>query len=521
MADRTTLGIEIDGTRITVVEASKGVAVASYSITGTSTEDALVQALAKAKKQKRGDDAVRISLATPGTSMRRIDVTAQLQSRANFEDAVYAALPVPREGSTTAGLFFNPDQLIGGNLSAGVAVVAPEDPVLAAYQAMDKVRSEVVAPPLAMTGADGLWLAVCYQTADLTLVTNGHPVAYRQMTAGGLSTVIGKLGEGASDRIRAVLDGSGTSDLLAQAEVDTYVRTLADEVRTTSEFWTRNGETIPAEICVHGPGSTTGIVRELTNRGFTPGMPDWLSKRLTYLPIQERDEAVGAFLAAMTVGTGLPQSPFVNPDAAALAAELARRDQRAKYTLVGLGVLTLVAVLGLGPLVSAVVDVRAARQGLDQAKDKLAGYTKEDAQVRDVEAREAQIKEINGLNTPWADAFTEVWASAPDGISVSQATATAVGDDAVQLQLSVQGRGGYLPITKWLRVLVDRYGESNVWMSTFADTLGRTNYQISVTYKQPSDTAGESVATTTTIAVPASSPPSSTPTPISTPEASK
>jgi hypothetical protein len=479
MADKTTIGVEIDGTRLTVVEVAKGRAVSVRTVTGATTAEAIELLFAKFR-QKRTDAPVRMSLATPGVRMRRIDVSSLLKQRRLFEDAVFSSMNTTRTGSTTAGLFFNPENLIGDTVSGGVGVIGPESPVLAAYAAAGKVRTEIVPPPLSMIGANGLWLGFRYETADLTLVVDNQPVAYRQLPVGGLNAIIRRLGEGGEDRMRAVISGGGMADPVAASELDAHLRQLVEEVVATIDFFRREGEHVPQSLCVYGPGANTGISSILAQRGFQVEMPEWLSKRLAVLPLADRDEAVGAFFAGATSGLGLPQVSFVNPDAARLAGELARRDQRAKYVLIGVIVAGVFALVGVGPLARAWLDARTAQSDLDSAKARLEQYREEDRLLRTLNARESTITEIDAQRVGWSEALAAVYDSKPSAAQITNLTATGSGD-TVNLSISIESSGGYSELAGWLNDLTARYGNGSAWTSSFSTRDGITVYEMRLT----------------------------------------
>ena len=141
MAD-TQFGIEIDGQKVTIVEVLNDTAVSIRSVSLDNLEDSISLLLAGIKDDNQ-QAKIRAMLSIPKTAMRRIDVTSNLTSRKEFEDAVYNKLTVSRENTTVAGVFFRPELMDGDTISPGVAVVAPLDPVNAAYGHMGR-KNEVV-----------------------------------------------------------------------------------------------------------------------------------------------------------------------------------------------------------------------------------------------------------------------------------------------------------------------------------------------------------------------------------------
>ena len=123
MSERS-FGLSIDGDRVTVVETLGDIAVSSSSVATGSLEDSLQIAL-EGIKQKRKDAPIRVSLLAPSVSMRRMDVTSALAaSRADFEDAVFAALPVNREVTAVAGAFFDTEAMVGDAVTVLVSITA-------------------------------------------------------------------------------------------------------------------------------------------------------------------------------------------------------------------------------------------------------------------------------------------------------------------------------------------------------------------------------------------------------------
>ena len=113
-------GLSIDGERVNIVEMLGDVAVSCTPVAAGSLADSLRAALA-AVKQRRNDPPVRVALVAPSMTLRRIDVTAKTaSSRAEFEDAAHAALPVNRETSSFAGAFFEPEAMLGDAVTPGV-----------------------------------------------------------------------------------------------------------------------------------------------------------------------------------------------------------------------------------------------------------------------------------------------------------------------------------------------------------------------------------------------------------------
>jgi hypothetical protein len=218
----TKFGFEIDGNKITVVETLDDNAISVKSISLENVKDSIALLLAGTKEGK-GEGKIRGSLVIPGSAIRRIDINASHQKRANFEKAVYEAITVNQEISTAAGIFLDKGELSLDKMSGGVAVVAPVEGVNNAYRNFSKIDAELVTPPFTYRNYDGLWLALRYETAELTLVKNNRAVASRPLAPGGLNVVIGLLADPnnatvGGDRLNAALTSPNSADPLAVAD---------------------------------------------------------------------------------------------------------------------------------------------------------------------------------------------------------------------------------------------------------------------------------------------------------------
>lgn len=487
---QTTLGIEIDRDRITVVECVGDMAVSMRTVSLDERSEAVDLALA-GLKIKKTDPAIRVSLASTSMVARRIDVTAAMLKRSVFEDAVYTALPVDRETTCTAGMFFQ-SELLASNvdqLTPGVGAVAPRAEVDAAYRSMGDRRSEVVPSPFVFEGRDGLWLGLRYSVSDLTLVVNGHVIAYRQLRAGGLDTISGLLvdpsdPESGNIRLENALHRTGASDPVAESELDRWLRTVSLEVRQTTDFWTRSGEEVPSAITAYGTGSASvGLNGVLTDSGFTPEFPEELSRLMSFLTPADRPIALGAYLAAQTTGFAMPQAAFVDPGAAAAEQNVVRRNRRALQ--VGGAAIVLISFLGMlvVPTASAWLTKSNTQNQLTDARAEFAKVATVWEQISTIDSRrDAALSAISG-EIDYATAIRAVVGTQPAGYTLSQvAVAKNESGEIVAVVSANKSGGSYRDLTRWLTTLRSRTDVVQAWSSAFSDREGMTSFQMTIRF---------------------------------------
>lgn len=487
---QTTLGIEIDRDRVTVVECVGDMAVSMRTVSLDERSEAVDLALA-GLKIKRTDPAIRVSLASPSMVARRIDVTTAMLKRSAFEDAVYTALPVDRDTTSTAGMFFQAELLAANidQLTPGVGAVAPRAEVDSAYRSLGDRRGEVVPSPFVFEGRNGLWLGLRYGISDLTLVVEGHVVAYRQLRAGGLDTIAGLLvdpsdPESGLVRLENALHRTGASDPVAESELDRWLRTVALEVRQTADFWSRSGEAVPSVITPYGTGSAAvGLNGVMTDSGFTPEFPEELSRLMSFLAPADRPIALGAYLAAQSTGYAMPQAAFVDPGAAAAEENVVRRNRRALQ----LGGVAIVILSFLGMLVVptaiAWFDKMSVQNQLTDARadfDKVSTVWEEISTIDS--RRSAALTAING-EIDYATAIRAVIGTQPAGYTLSQVAITKNETGEIVAVVSANKTGGsYRDLTRWLTTLRSRTDVVQAWSSAFSDREGMTSFQMTVRF---------------------------------------
>jgi len=483
----TLLGLEIDGDRVTLVEVSGGLAVSTRTVSHQDLESAIELALA-GYKQKRTDLPMRVVLATPGVNMRRIDVTASLLSRPAFEDVAFSALPVPRESNASAGMFFQPQELHGDIVSAGIAIISPSIQVEKAYKSLGRRNTELVAPPTVFSGLDGIWLGIRHRTTDVTLVAEGRPVAYRQLRTGGLDAVASALGDGATgySRLNSALHRSGMSDPIAEAELSRYLNALAAEFRQTCDYWARSGESVPSTVAPYGAGAVAvGLDKALNDQGFAVGLHPEVERRLVYLPAADRLSAVAGLLAAVTSGSDMPQVAFVNPHAIALAEETARRDRRARRILtaaVGAGV---VALVGGIPYLTSQLSLRDARSDLASAQADFsrssAGYLK----LQDTRNRLDAAESVIAVQPVWSGALSVTFSTMPLRAQIRDLSAVVI-DGQIRVRTTAELNGGsYADLSNWLEKLRGTANVTAAWSESFSDRDGRAVFEVSFNLAKP------------------------------------
>jgi Tfp pilus assembly protein PilN len=504
-------GLSIDGDRVNIVEMLGDVVVSCTPVAAGSLADSLRAALA-AVKQRRNDPPVRVALVAPSATLRRIDVTAKTaSSRAEFEDAAHAALPVNRETSSFAGAFFEPEAMLGDAVTPGVAVIAPKPLVEEVYAVLDKVRAEVVASPLTLTGPDGVWIGLHQSLAEVTLLENSRPVAYRQLRIGGLASLLNVLGDPSSpglalQRLLGSLTGTGPDDPGARIEVSRYMRMLTGEVGQTLEYWRRSGENVPAapHVVLYGLGACSAAASTaLAEAGLAAGLPEEITQRLGYVSLAQRPEAVLGFSAAVTAGRFMPQAAFVNPVLSKVVD--ARRRARRRLTVAGLAA-TVVLLAGIfvgRPVYSGWSAKRDADRELAAARTEFTDLAGVYAQTVDLDARTAIIRAERSREPGWSGIFRDVLATVPAGAQVGQLTTELVdpATGVVEASLSVtMTKGGYQDLVDWLERLAALDGATDTWSSGFSQEGGGASFVVSVRLTRPSTAETGSPAPTTTVA---------------------
>lgn len=486
MAD-TTLGLDVDGMHVTVVECVGDVAVSVRSVKLDELKDTVDLVLA-GYKQHRNDPPFRVALSCDQIVTRAIDVTPAMKNRQTFEDTVYTALPLDRNATMTAGLFFDPGALSApsNTLSAGVAAVAPRIAISNTYRAFGTRRVEVVPPSFALVGMDGLWLGLRYGVSDLTLVVNGRPVQYRQLRAGGLDSVAGLLGEDETgvERLEAALHRSGPSDPVAEAEIDRWLRIIAMETRQTIDFWSRGGDVIPESLIPYGAASVAvGVEGALASANLVAAFPDDLNRAMSFIPPADRPAAVLAFAAARTVGVGAPQSVFVNPVASELISENRRRNRQLIRIGAAAAAATALFATTIVPITTAYIDRQSAAADLSVAQGNFLPVADAYEKLARSYLREDAIIAVSIDDQQWSDVVRIALDLAPQ-VNITQfSSSRARNDQGVTVVLvtinAEKIRGNYNDLTIWLDDLRRTNGITKAWSSSYTNRNEKASYQLS------------------------------------------
>lgn len=460
MAD-SRVGIELDGTRATLVEVTAGQAVQVRSYTGVSGADAVKQAVASLGTGRK-TPPIRLSLVATTISVQPLDVSrGMLTDRKIFTDEVYKKMPrISQEATTVAGLLFNADSGTEA-MSAGIAAAMPSDPVDEAYKVLPATFDvEVVPTPFVFSNADGLHLSIRYSNADLTLVVDGHPVAYRRLPGGGFDDLARTLGgDNGLERLRAASEGLPGSDLIAKEELSRYLRKLVEEVVKTTTLWKRNGLEVPDVVHPNGVGGrVVELVDHLSDVGYAVHAHDDLVRAMAYIPMGERELAVGAFLAGRSAGEGEPYSSF--PSTVLLERAAARRAATRRSKRLGL----IIAAVVL-PLVSYLVPTTLGTGVRLYSEAQLAdSQTRFDAvsetyyQLQDVEGLEGAYADLASADPVWNNVlFQGLQTAQQAGVAVENFSAS---NDGTTITVTAAGRANdpgatYAPLTSWLNALKD------------------------------------------------------------------
>ena len=494
---QTNLGIEIDGDRITVVETVGEMAVSMRTVSLDNPAEAVDLALA-GMKIKRTDPPIRVSLASPSMVARRIDVTAKMQSRSAFEDAVYTALPVDRLTTCSAGMFFDQIATDAGvdQLSPGVAAIATRPSVDAAYRALNGRKGEVVPAPFVFEGFDGMWLGIRYGMVDITLVTDGHVVGYRQLRNGGLDVVAGLLvdpnePDSGRNRLESALHRVGLSDPVAESELDRWMRAMATEIRTTIDFWTRSGEIVPNSLIAYGAGaSAVGLDGALSELAVPNVFPESLTRLMAFIAPADRPAAVSAYFASRTTGLGMPQAAFVDPGMEAQEAITVKRNRRALTLGAGVVIVSVVLASVVIPTVAALIGRASATHERDVAREQFSTVSTVWDQIAVNDKRTSVITTATQNEIDYAAVLRAVTNTAPAGYRIGQISANTDENGMVRASLSVTSSGGtYEDLTRWLERLRTNKQLSEAWSTSFSDREGVVSYQLTVAFDKALTTA--------------------------------
>ena len=490
MAD-TSIGIEFDGNRVTVVETVGEMAVSIRTISIEDRAEAVELALA-GLKVKRGDPAIRIALGSASMVARKIDVTVAMLERNNFEDVAYKAMPVDRLSTSAAGLFFEKDELKAGidKLSTGFAAISPSNDIGNAYQAMAGRKSEVVPLPFVFDGYDGLWLGARYAASDLTLVVDGHVVAYRQLRAGGLNSIAGVLAdpdfpESGIERLESFINKTSASDPIVDSEIARWVRSIALEVKQTIEFWTRSGESIPEGIALVGSGSEIqGLANALGEVEIKTNFPEELNRVMAFINPSDRASAVVAYMAARSSGFGSPQAVYIDPEKSNRSKNNLLRNKKVVTIVTGSTIAVLLGALVVAPTTAAWIAKRDSDKLVIKTQSEFSSYQGVYDKIASLSQKKSFGKKALIGETNYGSILKIVSNTAPAGYTITQLSASK--NDTGELVATVsscKNNGTYTDLVNWLKALRSKPEVYQAWSSSFTSRDGVTSFQISITFK--------------------------------------
>jgi hypothetical protein len=484
------IGISVDGSRATLVMTIDDIATSTESVDLLDVATS-IRSLLRGVKQKKNDPPIRVSITAASTTVRKVDVTHKtLKSYEDFNNALFSAIPLPRDVTSMAGVVYDRENLVGDVTCVGTAASVPTSIVSQVYEALESRRSEVVATPLVLSMYDGVWLGVHQNIASVSLVSGGQLAAYRQLRIGGLASVASTL-LGASvevalmqERVHSALTTIDSSDTQALAELGRYTRMLTSELQQTVEYWRRTGETIPNDgaVLAYGPGAESVLLDDaLSDSGLTRALCIPLDRSLVHIPASKRLDSYAAFLTAVSATTHMPYISYANPNA---VANKATRRKKLKVLSVSAFSVIIASILGLvvvKPLLDAKSAESDAKVALRTAEEKFREIEDIYKQAEESSIRYSIIKEVT-VNVPdWRYVYSEMYKSLPASSLVSQISSTSdQGIVTLNISLSILN-GSYADITSWLTRLEQISGVSDAWSRGFTTREGKVTADVSVT----------------------------------------
>lgn len=490
------VGIEIDGETVTLVEVRDGYAQFVRVLSSDNLNNSLKLALSGYKFNKN-DSLLRVVLSSQGINFRSIDITASMLDRINFEEAVFEAMPVPKDSNSTSGIFFSPEDMIGTNVTKGIAMITPSSQIENVYKSLGKVKSEVVSPPAVFTGLDGVWLSIRNQTADVTLVSEGRPVAYRQLRTGGLDVLANKVGDTLTGREKVyyALNRNAKVDPVLENEIRLYNQNLATELRQTVDYWGRTNIISSQKINVIGIGANLlGMQEAIFDQNFTIELNDVVSKRITQIPVEDRARAVTAFLAAMTAGEDMPYVSYVNPFALSLANEKKRRDKRARQYILGMLAIGAVALVTILPYIFEKSKLNELESNLKSSQNSFNSLGDMFAIHNNINRKSEFYKNIKCTQPDWKESLAIVFSAAKELVDTRNKNLiineVKVGLSDSNLKITYTSElvnGNSDDLTIMLKFLRGLEGVESAWSDSFTFRDGKASYNISFTFKNNSD----------------------------------
>ena len=485
------IGICVDGTKATMVSTLDAMAT-SYSTVDLGDATESIKALLKNTKNKKKSHPIRVAVSAQTTILKSLDVTAKAtKTYEDFQELLYAALPVARDSTSVAGIIHNPEDLIGDTVCSGAAASIPTSVVSQVYKAMGSFPCEVVSTPLVLSLYDGVWLGIQQNIASVSLVTKGKIVAYRQLRLGGLESIVSLL-LGSSTEVKAVqtrvdqaLITVNSTDTQASTEVSRYMRMLVNELSQTIEFWRRQGETIENEgmILVYGPGANSAILDNALNESsFVRAVCSSIDRLLVHLNASQRLDSYVAFLAATSIGKNMPHISYTNPDAAQLRVKKLKKIKTISIVLGALAAVTALGLLVVKPIIETKSRESTAKKNLELVESNFAPLRDMYVLSEEYIARSTVRDEVVNGEPNWYYIYTEIASSTPSSANVSQVV-SSVSNGVVSVGMSASLQGGkYEDISAWLTRLKQVKGVTSAWTRGFNEREGKVAVDITVTF---------------------------------------
>lgn len=362
---RSSVGVEVDGSRVTLVQVVDGVVVATRLVDEPTSARSLTKAL------ENLPPGVPVTVTVAGEAQVSARVTSAVcpetrdQLRAVVDRHVRVAPDSDRAllsaGVTSAAAFRAPSG--PGRQWTGLVVGMPQALVTSTYVAAGAGAAPylVRVVPSALTCAVGgsLVLALRGTDSELTLSHDGIPTATCQLAVGGLGVVEAALGSGdevGSARAEEALRHGGVRDPMAGSELDRWLRGALEQALTAIARWRAQGMVVPDEIFIHGrAGRAVALDLLLSDYRLKRAVtPPRMAAGLLKVVERDRPHVIGAYMAAVAGGAG-DLAAFDNPDETAALARAASRLARRRRVITAsvVGALLLGASAGPAGAVSA------------------------------------------------------------------------------------------------------------------------------------------------------------------------
>ena len=467
-------GVDIDGNVVRVVELLDNDVVSYGTYQGVTTDDAFRRFLST---RPSGD----VNVAWMGGNMHILRAPVpelpDAALRLGILDTIDEQLPItPGSASIAARLFVAPN----GNTTAAIAAVERES-TAGLWDIIGQADVGVIPSPLLLV-QDGLYLGVRYSDSHVMLVNGGAVVSARPLASGGLTSMFEKLGGDparAAERFATVARGGTRLDPEAATVVDSYSAAIGEEVRRTVDFWARQGNNVPSEVFVHGPGivlpNLSGKLLDAALFARPVALPD---VSMDTIARTERPTAYLALLAAqMDLGVQ-PIADLIDPRHADRARKNKEKAKKTARLFVALGLAGLATVAFLVPYGIAKTRNVLAVNSRRAAENAAKGYAKELKLKAEVEAGIKVYNTAVAGEIAWETLYKAIVNSAPPGLNpqfqgltispngnMVNVTFTAVMKNPAK---SAEDRGGFdRAIASWVDELRE-LGSSEPWPANFS-----------------------------------------------------